>query len=221
MKRALVAFSVVFATATASAGAPSWGTVHTGTWAHVTEKNHDVGKIEVLNRTVNDLPCFQGSTTTDVPAADLLAVAKDVASATSWSSAGVAEAKSLGTSGNTVDYYQYLDVPGWTFASDRFWFLKGTFGSDGNKHFFHWERLDDGGPYGAEYTRVKDAHPNAIEPPINVGGWLFTDNGGSTTVQYFICSDVGGTLPTSIQSMATKGTLPDTLADLIIEARKR
>ena len=201
--------------------ASTWSAIVSGAWSHVTHKNHQVGKIQVLTRSFGDLPCFQGSTHTDVEPKKLLAVATDVVGTINWSSAGVTEAKVLKRSSGSLDYYQYLDLPGWTFASDRFWFLRSTHGTEGDSHYFRWQRLEDGGDYGEQYASVKAAHPSGIEPPINVGGWLFTPEDGLTKVQYFICTDVGGTLPTAVQSMATKGTLPDTLGDLITEARRR
>ena len=32
----------------------------------------------------------------------------------------------MGKGNSFLDYLQYIDVPGWTFSSARFWLLRGT-----------------------------------------------------------------------------------------------
>jgi hypothetical protein len=192
-------------------------------WAPVTSKTHaDAGKVDIWRATVDGVECFRGTAVTDAPVAKLLDVVADVASATRWSSAGVTEAKLLSRSGDTLEYYQYLDVPGWTMASDRFWFLRSTVESTPTKASFVWDRLPEGGgSHAAEFQQVKAAHPDAVEPTVNVGGWFFEQQGDGVHISYEICTLPGGSIPSAIQNAATKGTLPDTVGDVVREAKKR
>ena len=113
---------------------------------------------------VDGIPCFHGLATTDVPGEDLLEVALDVAGSIQWSSAGVKEAATLASDGRTVDYYQYLDVPGWTLSADRFWFLRATIERSDGQIVMSWSRLEDGGPYASRFAEVRDAYPRPSSP---------------------------------------------------------
>jgi hypothetical protein len=191
-------------------------------WATVTTKSHaDAGTVEIWRATVDGIECFKGTAVTDAPIAKLLDVVADVASATKWSSAGVTEAKLLSKSGSTIEYYQYLDVPGWTMASDRFWFLRSTIENTPTKAVLKWTRLPEGGPHAAAFAEVKAAHPDAVEPTVNVGGWYFEQQADGVHISYEICTQPGGSIPAAIQNAATKGTLPDTVGDVVREAKKR
>jgi hypothetical protein len=127
----------------------------------------------------------------------------------------------LSSRGTSVEYSEYLDVPGWTMSSDRFWFLKGTVERTDPSIIFHWERLIDGGAHAARYAAVKAAHESAIEPPINVGAWTFTTTATGSEVKYYVCTDAGGSIPMAVQTAATRRTLPDTVGDLVREGRRR
>ncbi len=204
------------------AGAPSWSQISASGWTHHGTRQHDdAGTVQVYKKTIGELPCFQGVATTDPSPDALLDVAADIEGTLQWSSAGVAEAVTLKRGGSTLDYYQYLDVPGWTLANDRFWFLHGTIERSGGKIVFRWERADVTGAYAQRYQQVKAAHPKAIEPPTNSGGWVFSPTDQGTQIQYYICSDTGGVIPTAVQNAATTRTLPDTVGDLVREARRR
>lgn len=210
--------------ATPALAAPSWGDVlGASSWTEYTTKNHaDAGEVRVLRTTIGGVACFKGEATTDVPPELLLQVAADIPATRQWSSAGVAEAELLSQSGDTMEYYQYLDVPGWTLSADRFWFLRGhTERAASGAITFWWERLIDGGAHRARWDRVHAEHEGAIEPPVNVGGWVFTPTGSGTSIQYFICTDTGGSIPHSVQNAATTKTLPDTLGDLVREGHRR
>ena len=201
---------------------PTHDAMSSAQWAAVTSKNHaDAGKVEIWRATVDGVECFKGTAVTDAPVAKLIDVVADVASATRWSSAGVTEAKLLSRSGGTIEYYQYLDVPGWTMASDRFWFLRSTIESSPDKASLRWTRLPEGGPHAAAFQEVKAAHPDAVEPTVNVGGWYFEQQADGVHISYEICTLPGGSIPSAIQNAATKGTLPDTVGDVVREAKKR
>ncbi len=206
----------------AHAETPTWSAIQSGGWVHHATRKHDVvGKVEVYAKTVAGVECFQGVTTTTYTPEQLLEVAADIEGAMRWSTAGVTEAATLKRTDTLLDYFQYLDVPGWTMANDRFWFLRGHIVRGDGAITFHWDRLVDGGPYAARYQQVIADHPDAVDIPMNVGGWVFTPVDGSTRIQYLICTNTGGSIPTAVQSVATTRTLPDNLGDIVREAAKR
>ena len=67
----------------------------------------------------------------------------------------------------------------------------------------------------------KEANPEAIEPPINVGDWHFRNAGAAVEIRYRICTEVGGAMPRVLQRMATRRALPDAVGDVVREARRR
>lgn len=208
--------------ATAVAGSPTWSQVTAGGWAHHATREHaDAGTVQVYHKVVSGVDCLQGVAETTAGRDLLLQVAADIPGTRKWSSAGVAEAEVLGRGSGTLDYYQLLDVPGWTMASDRFWFLHGVISRTADTTVFRWDRLDTSGTYAARYEAVRAAHPDAIEPPVNVGGWVLTDIPTGTRIQYYVCTDTGGAIPAAVQKAASSRTLPDTVGDLVREAKRR
>ncbi len=209
--------------ATTAAAGPTWSQVKSHTdWQAHSEKNHkDAGTVKVLKTTIDGVYCFKGEASADIDPEIGFAVAADIEGTLTWSTAGVKEAATLSSSGSTIDYYQYLDVPNWTMTKDRFWFLRGTVERSGGTVTFSWDRLEEGGPHNAKWTEVKEDYPKAIEPPVNVGAWVFTPADGTTEIEYFICTDTGGAIPESVAATATTTTLPDTVGDLVREARSR
>ncbi len=221
MKRHAVLLALLLSPA-AQAETPQWSQIRGSGWTHHATRKHDVvGTVEVYAKTVAGVECFQGVTTTRYTPEQLLDVAADIEGAIQWSTAGVTDAATLKRTDTLLDYYQFLDVPGWTMANDRFWFLRGTIERSGGAITFHWDRLVDGGPYAARYQQVIAAHPDAVDIPMNVGGWVFTPADGATRVQYYICTNTGGSIPTAVQGVATTRTLPDNLGDIVREAARR
>ncbi|MEQ1501116.1 MAG: hypothetical protein ABMB14_02750 [Myxococcota bacterium] len=218
----MIALFAAPALVTTALAAPTQAAMESASWASVTTASNDAaGKIEILKTTVDGIECYRGAATTDVPPPKLLAVVADVEGATRWSSAGITEAKLLSKSGNEIAYYQYLDVPGWTMASDRFWFLKSTLSSSETSASLVWSPLSAGGGFTDVYQKVKTDHPDAVEPTVNVGSWRFEGATPNVKVTYSICTQPGGSIPVAIQNAATKRTLPDTVGDVIREARAR
>ncbi|MCA9493161.1 MAG: hypothetical protein KC621_24690 [Myxococcales bacterium] len=208
--------------ATTAFAAPTHAEMEAAAWADVgTAKHSEVGTVTIRKVTLQGIECFEGSAVTDVAPSKLLAVVADVEGAVRWSTAGVTEAKLLSNSGGVLEYYQYLDVPGWTFAADRFWFLKSTTEDTGDHAALRWSPLTNGGGHTEAYQKVKTEHPDAIEPTANVGSWIFDKKDDGTHVKYQVCTLPGGSIPTSIQNAATKKTLPDTVGDVVREARRR
>ena len=176
------------------------------------------GPIEVYQKSIQDFPCFQGRCQTNVPASIMFKIAGDAESAIEWSSANVEHAELLGKKGNRVDYYQYLSVP---ILSDRHWFLRGYHEDHGDHLRFHWEKLEQGGPHGERFKHYTALFPNAVEPIINVGAWIFRPVGEVTKVRYYICTHPGGYVPDMMQSVGTERTLPNNLRDMFTEGTRR
>ncbi len=209
-------------TPSSRAATPTWGEIYSSGWTHHATRKHDVvGTVEVYAKMVAGIECYQGVTTTRYTPDQLLEVAADIEGAMQWSTAGVTDAATLKRTDTLLDYYQFLDIPGWTMASDRFWILRGTIERNAGAIIFRWDRLVDGGPYAEFYQQVRQKHPDAVEIPINVGGWVFTPKDGATQVQYYVCSHTGGSIPSAVQGVATTRTLPDNLGDIVREAAKR
>ena len=218
-----VALGVLALPAWAMAG-PTWSQIRAASsWTeHATKSHADAGTVKILKATIDGVQCWQGTATVDVEPAPMLEVARDIEGTPQWAStADVSEAKILARAGVALDYYQLMDVPGWTMTKDRYWFVRGRTVIEGSSTIFTWEKLDNGGAHTAVYEAFVEAHPKAVEPPVNSGGWVFTPGDGGTDVQYFICTDAGGEVPQSLQSVATSSTMPDTVGDLVREARKR
>ncbi len=207
----------------ALAGTPTHAAMASANWSHLTDRNHDdAGTVKVYSATVADVSCFKATAQTEEADADtMLGVVTDIVGAKRWSTAGVTRAEVLGRSGDTITYFQYLDVPGWTMSADRFWFLTGKVDDSSATKTMEWSRIDPSGPYGDRYRSFKTENPKAVEPPVNVGGWYFTPAGSGASIEYRICTDAGGSIPYAIQNAATKKTLPDTVGDVVREAKKR
>lgn len=212
--------ALAFVVATASA-APSWSDIQANAaWAPDSEvSTSDAGTVKIATASIGGITCFRAQTSTDATVDALVSTVTDIKGTLKWSTAGVTEAELLAQSGTSYQYYQYLDVPGWTMSADRFWFLQGTL-SKGPSTLFRWERLVDGGTFADKYKTVKTAHPDAVEPPVNVGAWQF-DGASPVNITYFLCTDTGGAIPVFVQTAATRRTLPDTLSDAVREAKRR
>lgn len=212
-----------FTLSSTAQAAPTWAEVEAvKDWDSLTEKRHKVaGTVSVFNKEVSGTPCFRAIATTTATPAVMMDVATDILGSLKWSTAGLTKSEILGKKGASIDYFQYVNVPAWTFSSDRFWILRGTASQQGTERQFTWHRLGEkGGPYSAKFLAIQE-ETGAIEPPVNVGGWEFIPQQSNTLVRYTICTDSGGSVPRGVQNMATKTTLPDTVGDLIRESLKR
>lgn len=182
----------------------------------------DAGDVLVLRKDIEHVPCFQARAQAGVPQQRLEEIVSDVRGHTRWSTSGLTESLLLGKTDGGFDYYQYLDVPNWTLASDRFWFVHGSLSHDATgAGLWKWQSLHAGGTYKDQYSKIVADHSAAVEPPVNVGAWYFkTDGAGKTDVRYYLCTDSGGNLPAAIATAATRKTIPGTVIDLIRYAKK-
>lgn len=206
----------------AALAAPTHAQMEAASWAHSADRSHDdAGEVKVFNSTVAGVQCFKATArTSDVDAKTMLAVVTDIPGAKRWSSAGITQAEVLGRAGNTVSYYQYLDVPGWTMASDRYWFLDAQIVDSGGTKAMKWTKMAPTSPHEARHQAFRTANSSAVEPDVNVGSWSFTQADFGVDISYMICTE-GGSIPAAIQSAATRKTLPDTVGDVVREAKKR
>lgn len=183
--------------------------------SYSTEKN--IGTVKVLKKDINGFPCFQGQSNTTIDVPVLMGVATDITGAKKWSTAGVTKAEVLAQGGGVIDYYQYLDIP---FLSDRHWFLRGHIERSGVETRFRWDRISDS-EHPDKIRQLRAASPSAVEPPLNIGAWVFIEGDKDTQVRYYICTHPGGSVPDSLQSIGTEKTLPNNVVDLIVEAQRR
>jgi hypothetical protein len=207
-----------------ASAAPGFDELSSATdWDVMSKKNVDsVGEIHVHGRDFGELRCLRANARADLPLELLGEVVSDVEGEVHWGDSGLKEARVHHRGIDSLDYYQYLDTPGWTFAADRFWFLRGTFHRSPGRVVFSWDRMGEhGGPHRAAFDAVVAAHPSAIEPPVNVGGWVFEQNGSAVDMTYYLCSDSGGAIPKGIQDWAAKNTVPTVVVDVVHEATRR
>ena len=181
----------------------------------------EVGPVVVSKKMVDGFPCFKGEIEYDdsLDISYLIEVAADAESAIQWSSAGGTDAETLARTKEYAEYYQYLDLP--FPLSDRFWILRGYFEQEDAVHYFRWEPVMNGGVHTSRYEQVKREHPDALEPIINIGSWILYNYDGKTHVEDRLCSHPGGSVPVSMQSIATSKTLPTNVSEIIMETRRR
>lgn len=192
----------------------SWQTL-----AHA--ESADAGPVDVYTARISGVDCFRGVATTSVAADDLLAVILDMDSAARWSTTGVSESRLIARTPTSIVYYQYLDLPGWTLSADRYWFLEASIARSPGRQEVAWGPLPAASPHQAERARFVAEHPDAVEPPTNVGSWRFETVPAGTRVTYSVCTQSGGSIPVALQNAASRRSLPDNLGDLIREARRR
>ena len=191
-------------------------------WESIGSKSNKDLEVDIKLKYVGEIPCLLGQVDVAVAPDKLLEVAMDIESAMQWSSAPMDASRTLGREGDLVFYYQLLDTPRWTLTKDRFWVLAGRKHTRSDRSVaFQWNRFEWRSKYPDLVAELERDHEDAIEPPTNYGEWRFTPIKGGSNVRYYVCSDTGGSLSEGVQKLASKETLPDTVADLVVEARKR
>ena len=209
-------------TSTTEAYNPTWAELKSEDgWVVQDTVQTEIGPVTVSKKMVDNFPCFRGVTEyeglLDIPL--MIEVAADAESAMEWSSAGVVEAETLSRMREYAEYYQLLDLP--FPMSDRYWFLRGYFEQEGDVYYFRWSPLVSGGAYTERYQKVKIDYPEALETKINIGSWILYNHDGKTHVEDRLCSHPNGSIPLSLQSIATSKTLPNNVAEIIKETKRR
>lgn len=204
------------------APAPPWDTLLSDEgWSQVATPSTPTGQIDLRLKEIGGKPCLRGEVAVEVGADALLQTATDIDHSMDFSRESLQASKVLQSEGTRVDYYQVLDVPDWTMAADRFWVLRGEKQVSGEDQTFRWNRFDWRTDYPELAKELDDKHAGAIEPETNWGAWVFRPVEGKTLVRYHLCSSAGGALPEWLQKAAATKTLPNTMADVIEEAKKR
>ena len=207
--------------ANAEAYNPTWPELRSDEkWVIQDTVRTEIGTVTVSKKMIDNFPCFEGVSIypEELDIKLMIDIVSDAESAMDWSSADVTQAKTLGRSNAQVDYWQYLSVP---VFSDRMWFLRGYYETNGDVSSFRWERLDQGGEHRQFYEEMIKQYPHAEVTPINLGAWLLSVSDNTTTIRYRICSHPGGSVPAMLQSVATESTLPNNLRDLVFETKRR
>jgi hypothetical protein len=186
-----------------------------------TDKKPETGPMTLHLKMLDGVQCLKAVAQVAVPADAIYEVVTDVPAAKTFSSETLLASRVLGTSDGKVHYYQHLDVPGWTMASDRFWVLQGQDVSTASQRVFRWDRFDWRAAYPDLASDLAAHHASAVEPIVNYGAWVLTPTPDGTRAEYYICSDPGGSLPEWLKKTAATKTLPNTVADVMREARRR
>jgi hypothetical protein len=87
-----------------------------------------------------DTPCLRATATVDLPADVLLDVVTDVPGAGAITRETLLASEVLGEHDGAIDYYQHLDVPGWTLSADRYWVVRGQRSLGPNGPQYRWSR---------------------------------------------------------------------------------
>jgi hypothetical protein len=212
---------LAFLMAAAVAGAPDWSALSsTEGWSAVGTRSSDFGPVVVTHKVIGGIDCLTGVVTVDVPPEKLLAVVEDVPAATKWSSASLRVSEVLGSADGATRFWQQIDVPNWTLVADRYWVLEGRSAPVDSGVRYRWQRVP-ASTFPAVVSRAEANEAGSIEPPTNWGEWVFRRATSGTEVHYRACADVGGSLPESVQRWVATRTLPDTVSDLVKEARRR
>lgn len=185
------------------------------------------GGVDVYKKEIAGLevPGFKGEKIMDVSGDMLFEVIIDIAHQAGMSEdIPLKESHIISRTATTIDFWQYLDVPGWTLANDRYWFCHGVIMKDHGgpgHHKWIWNKLD-----GSRFPKQREAamaiDDDAVETALNHGSWEIVPQGaGKVKLIYRVISNPGGKLPKSAQSLATGTTLPDNLLQMEGEAKKR
>jgi len=178
------------------------------------------GQVQLDVKTL-ETPCLRAQARVELPAAVLLDVVSDVREAPRITRERLIASEVLAQRGAVVEYYQHLDVPSWTFAADRYWVLRAERVVSDETWMFRWSRFDWRSAYPELAARLDAAYPKAVEPKVNWGAWTFREVDGVTEARYHLCSDAAGTLPAWLSRAAAVRTVPGTVEDVVIAARKR
>lgn len=190
-------------------------------WTDRGTRRTDVGEAQLWVRPLPDAYCVRAAMPTEVPVERLLAVAADIPAHTRWSTQQLLRSEVLQEAPTGQTYWQYLDVPDWMLVSDRYWVVRGVTERPGPREArFTWIQLPHEDFVAAD-ERARALSDDAIRLPITVGEWRFEVRGAQSWATYSNCADPGGRLPDWVVRFAATKTVPENLADLVREARRR
>ena len=172
-----------------------------------------------------EVPGFKGEKIMDVNGDLLFAAIIDIAHQAGMSDdIPLKESHIISQTSTTIDFWQYLDVPGWTLANDRFWFCHGVIMKDhggAGHHKWTWDKIE-GSRFPTQLAQARAIDEDSVETALNHGSWeVVPQAGGKVKLIYRVVSNPGGKLPKSAQKLATGTTLPDNLLQMEAEAKRR
>ena len=185
------------------------------------------GGVDVYKKVISgaDMPGFKGVKWVEVDSDVLFEAINDFDDHDGMSDdIPLVKSRVLKRSGNKLHVFAYLDVPGWTLANDRFWFVEATInynigGVEGH-HKQTWRKLDESlYPEAVEEARAMSEKAVLVE--LNHGSWEVVPEGNKTKLIYRVLSSPGGKIPSGAQELATGKTLPDNLLQFEAEAKRR
>lgn len=186
------------------------------------------GGVDVFKKDIggSDMPGFKGVKLVDVGSDFLFAAINDFNAHTGLSKdIPLVKSRVLKQSGNTLHVFAYLDVPGWTLANDRYWFVEATIahnlGGEAGHHKQTWKKLD-ASLYPSVVAEARAMSSKAVLVEVNFGSWeVIPKSGGKTELIYRVLSAPGGRIPSGAQALVTGQTLPENLLQFEAEAKRR
>ena len=172
------------------------------------------------------IPGFRGVKIVDVDSAPLFAAINDFDKHAGMSDdIPLVKSRVLKREANKMHVFAYLDVPGWTLANDRYWFVeveyKMNIGGVQGHHKQTWKMLDSS-LYPKVVAEAQKMSDKAVLVELNHGSWeVVPQGGGKTKLIYRVISAPGGKIPNGAQAIATGQTLPDNLLQFEAEAKRR
>ncbi len=181
-------------------------------WQDVGERQTEVGLVAVRHLPLDGIDCLEASASTTLDLERMKTIVVDIRGNPEWSSAALTQSQVLAEAEGTVDYLQVLDNP--SPISDRYWYLRGTWGPTGEGWALSWEHFDGEAEYPKAHAELRASHQGAVPVTFNVGSWAFLPQGSATVARFRSCSDAGGNVPRWAGEAAARRMLPNNIIDL-------
>ena len=96
--------------------------------------------------------------------------------------------------------------------------MRGAIETKGAETRFRWDKILSGA-HANRILRLRAESEDAVEPPLNIGAWVFLSGDKNTEVRYYICTHPGGFGASLSPEHWNRKTLPNNVVDLIVEAQ--
>jgi hypothetical protein len=212
---------VIAALLAAAAATPAVEPLDALAWEPIGARATAEGEVALRRAALDGVPCVEGAARVAATPEALLALTDDMASAPAWSAATLAISEELARDEAGFVLFQHFDAPAWTLTADRYWIVRGEPELvDGRTARYRWRRVPAAAHPDA-LARALALHERAVELPVNLGEWRFTEAPGGADLRYRACADLGGRLPDAVQAWVSTRQIPDLIAELVAEARRR